>query len=241
MADWLNRYIAAVLADHPVAYWPLQETEGVTAYDYSPNGNHGTLQGGVTLGQPGPWPGSFAAKFDGNTGYISFPSTAWIDAIGNAFTIECWATTAPGVLLGSDSVPVRQTPAEGWQPLLWFSPANILTGSGYTQNGGSAISTPNAVTTGFHHCALTVEAGTNTLYVDGIITAGPANLGGPTYGSATNFFTIGVAFTEYWVNTPGGWFFYGGTLGHLAIYPTALTAAQVAAHYFLPPRSGGPF
>ena len=47
-------YDAAVLADSPVAFWKLDEASGTVAADSSGNGNTGTYQGAVTLGETGP-------------------------------------------------------------------------------------------------------------------------------------------------------------------------------------------
>src|SRR2546430_16501003 len=46
-------YRASVLADHPVAYWRLDEETGTVLVDASGNGNDGTYAGAVTLGPPG--------------------------------------------------------------------------------------------------------------------------------------------------------------------------------------------
>src|SRR3989442_12331717 len=66
-------YRASVLADHPVAYWRLDEETGTVMVDASGNGNDGAYAGAVTLGQPGAlasdggtagrfWPGGGAAR-----------------------------------------------------------------------------------------------------------------------------------------------------------------------------------
>lgn len=44
-------YIERIVGDQPVSYWPFMETQGLTAFDWKA-GNHGAIQGGVTLGQP---------------------------------------------------------------------------------------------------------------------------------------------------------------------------------------------
>src|SRR2546430_6231874 len=54
-------YRASVLADHPVAYWRLDEETGTVMVDASRNGNDGAYAGAVTLGQPG------ALASDGDT------------------------------------------------------------------------------------------------------------------------------------------------------------------------------
>src|SRR2546422_11078822 len=79
-------YRASVLADHPVAYWRLDEETGTGLVDASGNGNDGTYAGAVSLGQPGalasdgdtavgvgpagPAPGASAPSLQGNPGTI---------------------------------------------------------------------------------------------------------------------------------------------------------------------------
>lgn len=68
----LNSFAEAVIADHPVAYYRLNESSGsTTALDWSGNNNHSALiEGGVILGVPGLGPDDTAAQFDGATGRI---------------------------------------------------------------------------------------------------------------------------------------------------------------------------
>ncbi len=74
-----SSYQSALLAYKPVAYWPLNETSGNTAFDYA-GGHDGTYQGGYTLGQPGiPATAAsigatnYSAGFDGSSGYVDIP------------------------------------------------------------------------------------------------------------------------------------------------------------------------
>ena len=46
-------YAAAILADHPVGYWPLDEDAGPKGDDASGNNNGGTYQGTPVFGVPG--------------------------------------------------------------------------------------------------------------------------------------------------------------------------------------------
>src|SRR4051812_48718243 len=70
-ADSASDYRAAVLADNPVSYWRLDETGGTTASDQQ-GANPGTIQGAVTLNQPGAMTGEAAMSFDGLYGLIDF-------------------------------------------------------------------------------------------------------------------------------------------------------------------------
>jgi hypothetical protein len=49
----ITNYFAGVLALHPVGFWPLNETSGITAFDASGNGCNGTYQSNVKLGLAG--------------------------------------------------------------------------------------------------------------------------------------------------------------------------------------------
>src|SRR2546429_9124037 len=60
-------YSATVLADHPVAYWRMDETTGSTLAAASGNANQGRYVGIYTLGQPGALAGG-AGALDGHSG-----------------------------------------------------------------------------------------------------------------------------------------------------------------------------
>src|SRR6266852_7303617 len=69
-------YSAVILADKPLGYWRLGESDpSQAAKDASGNGNDGTYVGGVTLGQKGAInrDPDTAAQFDGSTGYVDIP------------------------------------------------------------------------------------------------------------------------------------------------------------------------
>src|SRR5213593_2714324 len=81
-------YRASVLADHPVAYWRLNEATGAVMADASGNGNDGTYAGAVTLGQPGALTsdGDTAVGFNPTGGAASVASTTSLQV--NPVTIE---------------------------------------------------------------------------------------------------------------------------------------------------------
>src|SRR5215213_5476260 len=77
----------AILAERPVAYWPLDDASGSTATDLSGNGHHGTYTGTVVPNAPaprGPRATNFAA-----TGYVGLPASSPLDITG-ALTLELW-------------------------------------------------------------------------------------------------------------------------------------------------------
>ena len=87
-------YSAAVMADHPSAFWQLNEASGPSAADTSGSGNTAAYAGsGVTYGAAGPVPGHAAVTLDGNSGAVSAPDSAALNPT-SALTLEAWVKPA---------------------------------------------------------------------------------------------------------------------------------------------------
>ncbi|HEU5395902.1 MAG TPA: LamG-like jellyroll fold domain-containing protein, partial [Verrucomicrobiae bacterium] len=72
-----NPYQQSLLSLNPIAYWPLDETDGTVARDLV-GADDGTYVGGCALGQAGPTNSFFgssanAVLFDGTSGYVDIP------------------------------------------------------------------------------------------------------------------------------------------------------------------------
>jgi hypothetical protein len=82
-------YNAAVLADHPVAFWNL-EASGATEADLTKHGHTGTYDGGTPTGARLP-NGNQAAELNGQGEYLSVPSSAVFSiSTTRALTWEAW-------------------------------------------------------------------------------------------------------------------------------------------------------
>jgi hypothetical protein len=82
-------YIKAVLADRPMAYWPLNEPVGARRFqDHSGNGFHGYAMKKVQAGQSGPLPDGRAILLRGD-GYIDIGRHNEF-ALVRDFTVEAW-------------------------------------------------------------------------------------------------------------------------------------------------------
>ena len=112
-----SAYALAVLADAPVAYWRLGETGGTQALD-SAGTNHGTLSGGITLGQPGALAdGSTAMRFDGVDGTaVSVPGSPALDVIDQSSAITMEASISPQAQITARTAPdLLQLPRQSVQ------------------------------------------------------------------------------------------------------------------------------
>jgi hypothetical protein len=216
-------YASTILADSPIAYYRLDETTGMIGHD-SVNTLNGLYLGGVTLGAPGALVGDSdtAVTFDGsNKGHLLVLST-----VGDAdFSIEFWMNTTEDSLIG----------AQAYQGtgLVWSDIAGVAndwivgylnnSAAFFTGNPDDTISGTTLLNDGtWHHIVATrVLGGDKNLYVDGQVEANGVTNSNPLNTNAV--IAIGG-------NTLDNRYFTG-SMDEVAIYQSALTPAQVLAHY----------
>jgi hypothetical protein len=240
-----NLYVSTILGDHPLSFLRLDESSGPIAYDYA-GGNNGEYFGSVTLGELGYSlvDTDTAAFFPGTAlSYVGDIGPTAIDFYGtNAeFSVEAWAN-GPSIQTGGGAVIAKGHSNNGTTANEQF--ALVATPADYEffvrdakGNGVGATATVGPDGNWHHLVGVCDYLGLNsgspnlTLYIDGanaavaplpgaLVSTGiinspdPVSIGaessgpGPTYDLA-----------------------YDGTISQVAIYPSALTAAQVLAHY----------
>jgi Concanavalin A-like lectin/glucanases superfamily len=223
-------YPAAVVADGAVAYWRLGESSGTMASD-SVGTVHGTISGGVTLGQAGALAdGDKAMLFDGTTGGVLAPTGAYQTFGTGPLTIECWCRfpTAPAPF--TYPLDMKADGSANAGPQFYVTDTNFGF-QVYNTLGGVATAQAAiiaaAVADGFwRHCVAVLSRGPDEvrLYINGALANGPNAFPAGTIVSATDGCGIGFA-------TTSAHGFFNGEVDEVAIYPTALTAPQIAAHY----------
>lgn len=211
-------YQLEVLSDGPAAYWPLDDSSGSTVAKNAVGSGVGTVHGGVTFGEAGVVasdPSQTAALFDGSTGYVSTNYQPTFDAI----TVEVWAKGLYADF--GENTRVLAAGGAGGSGFDFYADNN----SGiYLEQGGTSYKPGwgNVPFDGnWHHFALTWDGSTVVSYTDGVQTGSAAAAHGPI--TCTNPLSIGAY-------SPGGDFF-PGDIAHVAVYPTALSAARIQAHY----------
>jgi hypothetical protein len=206
-----------VLADGPLAYWRLGEASGTTAADSSGNGHAGTYMGGFTLGVPAALVGDTdtAARFNGSNGMVQVPDSAPL-RLNGSWSIEFWAkqvsymNTYPGIL--GKGTPTNTTGYGIWSDSrggLWFMRDNKVSGSG-----------TGALTMAFRYFVLTYDGATHKMrwYVNGALaTTTTMNL---PNSNGTQPFQLGQGYG----------YFGNNDLDEFALYGSALSATQIAAH-----------
>ncbi|MDA8275101.1 MAG: hypothetical protein M0029_06935 [Actinomycetota bacterium] len=220
---------------------------GATFPDASgnPGTNTGTGFGGLAPDSAGPLGGP-ATSFDGSTGWVETttgPPTPFYASPGpQSFSVAAWfETTTGGSILGFTSSR-SDTGQQTWDRQLWVDPAGHVVFGVYpnrTFEVSSAQTTTTSFADGAWHLAVatvtpvTARRATVELYVDGRLVGGgvrdePITAGQPAqaYGG---FWHLG------WSGAGSGWpdpppaSFWSGALAQVAVFPSALTGAQVRA------------
>ena len=217
------------------AYLALQETAGPIAYNTglfasSVSGYYSST--GVTYRVPGP-PcdgDGRAVQLDGSTGMV-YSTTA----INNpqAFTVQLWFATRTGnggKLIGFGN-GTHGSASSQYDRHVYMTDAGRLTFGVYSNGVYHTATTTKAYNDGKWHMAsatLSPDSGLR-LYVDGAQVASLATA------------TAAEVYTGYWrvgfdtigANWPGAPTseHFAGSVGHLSVYTTALTAADIAAQY----------
>ncbi|MBS1845823.1 MAG: PKD domain-containing protein [Actinobacteria bacterium] len=227
-------YQAAVLGTPGlVDYWRLGETSGTTLADSVGSAN-ATAFNGVALNVSHPLTSdtNTAATFDGSNDYAS----AAVNLSGTSkVTIEFWLRWNE-LLYNSNNDQVLELTnnLNNNNGGFLINPASSTSGGRFevaigrgTSRNNIYFTRPSTLT--WHHYAIVIEttaAAANQIvaYVDGKVVSVAKGSSGTGAGNFANS-------TLYFMSRGGTTQFAPGSLDELAIYNTALSATQIAAHY----------
>ncbi len=228
-------YQAVVLGDHPVSYWPLNETNGTVIHDIVGT-NNGTCvnPGGLTLGGPGILSGqgliTDKAIYFTNTSsaYIKVPYSATLNT--PQFTVEVWLNMPvfPATGAGVDMNPLTfdDSNPKGWAFEIPSpnSPNPSMYGWLGVNNTWTQVSSGTCIQGTWSYYALTYDGATFTIYTNGV-AAGSEN-SGHTLVSSLHSVYMGAYDSGGTVVR-----YYRGGMENVAMYSNALSANQILNHY----------
>ncbi|PWW21405.1 PKD repeat protein [Geodermatophilus normandii] len=215
-------YARAVAADGALDHWWLGEGSGGIAYDYAGTRDL-TVGGGVTRGAAGAIPGdtNTASTFNGTSSGTASTGTAV--AGPQTFSVEAWfqtTSTAGGKIIGFGD---RTTGlSDNRDRHVWMDTSGRLSfaiwdGTAQTVTGSTAYNDGR-----WHHVVGTMTRSGLALYVDGTLVA--SKTGSMRAQAFNGYWRIGG--DASWSGSP--WF--TGRIDEVAVYPSALSAQQVANH-----------
>jgi PKD repeat protein len=223
-----SAYFNDVVNDGAGSYWRLDEPSGSIGFD-SVGFNDLTEGSGVGHGAPGAIAGDpdTASTFTGDS--TGSASTATAVPGPNTFTAEAWfktTTSSGGKIVGFGS---QQTgSSNNYDRQIYMDNSGHLV-FGVYNNGVYTASSAGTYNDGnWHYVVGTLSASGLAFYVDGKKVG---TNGGTTVGQSYNgYWRVGGDNLNGWPSQPTSNFF-AGTIDEVAIYPNALSLAQVQKHY----------
>ena len=221
-----DAYSTLVGQDGASAYWRLGEPSGTVSYDWGAGGSgagHAAIGAGVALGTAGAVAGTTAATLNGtSSGIVTSPTMGYGP---QRFTVQAWVrtnTTTGGQVIGfgGDSYVDRS---------LYMTNTGQLAFVVYDGSYDAVTSTGAALNDNQWHLVTgTLDGSGMKLYVDGAVRASRTDVTSAWYQYGR--WRLGGEQTSGY---PGaiGTVNFKGAVDEVAIYPTALTAAQVGDLY----------
>ena len=220
-------YSEVVTGDGAEAYWRLGETSG-TVYDHA-GANDLTLSSGVTRGQTGAidGDGDRAMRFSGTS---TGTATSGAAHTPGDLSLEAWVKTTSGSggkiigygnrNSGNSNVYDRHLYMTDDGRVVF----GVYPGSVKTIRSGAGLNDGR-----WHHVVATLDHASGIkLYVDGQQVAADADARGAS--DHTGYWRVGGDSTSGWPDKPSS-DYLNGTLDEVAVYPRALSAAEVAEHH----------
>jgi chitodextrinase len=224
-------YGRAVYDDGPFAYWRLDDASG-PAVDTSDNGFGADYIDGVTRSGPAAIGVGTGAVLDGASGNVAAvnqtdgPST---------FSTELWfktATTSGGKLIGFGNSRTGMSGAYDKQ--VYMTNDGRLIFGVYNGSFDTVTTAPGLNDDQWHYVVATQGAGGMRLYVDDVLVG---QNGVTTNQGYQGYWRVGGDNLNFWPDQPTSAYF-AGDVDEIALYPGALTASQVDAHYLASGRNG---
>ena len=216
-----NPYPAQAQTDGAQPYWRLGEVSG-TSFASSVGLYNGTWSGSPTLGITGVLNNDTngAVTLNGTSQYGTVANASQMSKSNN-FSLEIWVKRTKNASSQAVVGKPLSTSTKTENYAFWFDTANkIRFEVGGGGNKFATVTSAAALDTNWHHVVGTFASGSLKLYVDGVQSA-----------TVTANFTAAATNTSALnVGRAGTANYYGGNLDEVALYGTALAAAQVADH-----------
>ncbi|MFF7177605.1 LamG-like jellyroll fold domain-containing protein [Streptomyces sp. NPDC008121] len=222
-------YASQVIADGAGLYWRFDESATPYAADSSDANNSGLYVNAPVLRQtPAAVTGaSTAVALNGSDEQIH---TDKRQNVNGSFTVETWfktTTNRGGKLIGFGDNTTRNSGSYD-KHLYMTNTGNVVFGV-YTGSTRTLTSWGSYNNGAWHHAVGTQGPDGMRLYIDGKL-AGSNNV--TTNQQYSGYWHVGADNLSGWPLRPSSSFF-AGQIDEAAVYPSALTAAQVAKHYNL--------
>ena len=222
----VSPYLGQVIDDGATSYWRMNGTSNQV--DYAGNspltGDPGVTAGGTGAIQDDT---DTAAAFSGTDNGVADTSVAITGP--TTFSAEAWVkttSTSGGKIIGFGNTTSGQSGSYDRHVYMTNNGQIVF---GVYPNAVRTVSGPKSYNDDkWHHVVAQLSPAGMVLYIDGFkVGADTSVTGAQEYGG---YWRVGGDNLNGWPNQPSSSFF-NGTIDEVAIYPSALTVAQVRDHY----------
>ncbi len=227
----VGAFESGVLADSPTYYWPLvdsgtTESAGDTFLQIesdssSSNDNATAVGSSVALGVPGPYSSSYAAGFDGATGYLE--TSAYTASPPDTFSLVAWfkapSHSTGGGIIGFDSA--QNGTGNSHDRTVWMDDSGKIVAGISGGSGVEATSSSTYDNNAWHLVVAVFTSSTLTVYVDGSQVANvTSGISDASYGG---YWAVGWANNAGWTDAAATneW---DGSLADVAVIPSAISS-----------------
>ena len=219
----VTAYRNAVLGDGAVAYYEFEEASGGVANDSAGADNNGAFVGGTVLNQTGGPVGlGRSVSFNGTDARVRVPDSAIFDLGTGAFSIEVWYRAS--VTTRGDLITYKGT---GGDFGIHSGSQTVNTTSLYHNLYRIQNAAVNPAGGAWNHLVAVRSGTTISMYVNGVLSQSATDAEGM---NITNDLLIG---SNHDGNPSNPLLLFNGNIDEVAIYPSALTAGQIANHFAL--------
>ncbi|HWB06828.1 MAG TPA: LamG domain-containing protein [Verrucomicrobiales bacterium] len=219
----LTAYRNAVIADGAIAYYEFEETVGTTISDSAGGDNNGTIVGGVGLNQTGgPIGLGRSSSYNGTDARVRIPDNAIFDLGTGAFSVEVWYRA--NVTTRGDLITYK---GSGGDFGIHSGSQSANTTSLYHNTYRIQNAPVNPAGGAWNHLVAVRTGGNISMYVNGVLSQTVAD------GDSMNITNDLLIGTNHMGSPDNPTLLFNGLIDEVAIYPSALSAAQVANHFAL--------
>ena len=223
-----STYSSQVKADGASNYWRLDDPSSGTSITDWAGSTDLVRASGMTLGAAGAVGSDPAASVNGSGSASAAANNGFVRA-PNTYSVEAWfktTSTSGGQVVGFGDVPTGSSYRHDRQVYLNASGKLVY----YLDQSGTSrsITSPKSYNDGaWHHVVATLSSSGMVLYADGAKSASWSSItSGRAYGG---FWRIGADLLPGTTATTSK--YLSGSIDDVAVYPTALSLAQVKDHY----------
>jgi hypothetical protein len=227
-------YASVTLADSPSVFYRLADTGAAAVADSSGHRATGAFNTeAVTLGQANPLPTDAATSIGDNGNGPAATGNPSLPLHNGARTLEGWVNTTAG---GSEWLAGYGVDSTGQGFAVAVQPNDVYV-SGY--NDDLTFTAPAALNDGsWHFIAVTSNGSSATVYVDG------ASIGTQNFAGTLDTLPSPQGL-DIGADAQGCCGYFSGDLADVAVFPSALSAAQISAQFAasglgLPAAPGSP-